>query len=357
MSTPNNGNSESDGTDLSIALSKYHIEKYLNVIDEFQQKTQKTNITSGLDGSKELRFATPAAMNDFIRNISASLSSRNNDDLKNLLDWKRELECIDSNANLLANKKLHDRFRTSVEHIKEALNRFGVQNVALSFNGGKDCTVLLYLLYHALMKYFSGTSSVAKAPVLTFYNLPEDPFEQVELFCTQLAHEFILDLQKYPSAQHPANITTTTGSGKMGMRESLEQFKHDYPQISAIFLGMRRTDPFADKMGVFEKCSPGWPEYIRINPILDWDYDDIWAFLDLLPRTQSNPDLSKGRYCSLYEIGYTSVGGVNDTIPNPHLKDSQAPFGYLHARQLMKHSEERAGRLKKRRKQKSENSQ
>ncbi|CAE7941807.1 flad1, partial [Symbiodinium sp. KB8] len=46
--------------------------------------------------------------------------------------------------------KLFDVVATSTEVIRSAIDTFGLDATAFSFNGGKDCTVVLHLLRYAL---------------------------------------------------------------------------------------------------------------------------------------------------------------------------------------------------------------
>ena len=42
---------------------------------------------------------------------------------------------------------------------------------------------------------------------------------------------------------------------------------------------------------------------MRVFPILDWDYCTIWKYLRLFNLP----------YCSLYDLGYTSLGEKNNS--------------------------------------------
>lgn len=49
-------------------------------------------------------------------------------------------------------------------------------------------------------------------------------------------------------------------------------------------------------------------------------------------------------YISLYDQGYTSLGGTEDTYPNPKLKKADDAEGFRPAYELMEDDEERLGR-------------
>ena len=65
-------------------------------------------------------------------------------------------------------------------------------------------------------------------------------------------------------------------------------------------------DPNAGGQDIFCPSSSGWPPFMRVNPILDWSYSDVWAFLRV----------TGVRYCGLYDRGYTSIGSITNTNPN-----------------------------------------
>jgi FAD synthetase len=111
-------------------------------------------------------------------------------------------------------------------------------------------------------------------------------------------------------------------------------------KIKAIYMGVRGGDPHTDGMEHFSPSSPGWPPFLRINPILKWKYEDVWQFLRECQL----------EYCNLYDHGYTSLGNIYDTVQNPALwrKGVNGTDGYyLPAYQLHDGTMERSGRQKK----------
>lgn len=190
---------------------------------------------------------------------------------------------------------------TKFEHALGILNRacvlYSPAHIAMSFNGGKDSTVLLHILRAALFQCGAENGGALAAKSFIFFQ-PND-FSEIRSF----AHEM--------DQRYSLNMDCLEGPFKEGLDKYIKN-----NQIRAVVLGTRRGDPNAPGQGIFCPSSDGWPPFMRINPILDWNYHDVWAFLRFLEVP----------YCRLYDMGYTSVGGTNNTHPNNALLKEDGTF-------------------------------
>lgn len=216
---------------------------------------------------------------------------------------------------------LHLKLKDSIKAIKDAFESLGPGSISISFNGGKDCTLLLYI-YHRLLldiKY--------NYPIRALYIPSVSPFPQLEQFIHECEKEYC-GLIRY-------NLDLMTIFAPL--KDGLRVFLDSNPTQKAILVGTRRTDPYSQDLKVMQDTDGDWPRVLRIHPILDYSYAEIWHLL----RKFNIP------YCVLYDQGYsfltryTSLGGMNDTIPNPALKTST---GYDPAYALKDGSLERNGR-------------
>lgn len=230
--------------------------------------------------------------------------------------------------------------RISLDVVAKALADYKLSELSLSYNGGKDCLVLLIMFLAGLHPYgnhvqndhktTTQTSSGTKVEevISAIYALPPDPFPAVEEFVISSAQAYHLSITKYTT--DPPNTT---------IRTVFEDYLNKHPGIKAIFVGTRRTDPHGAKLTHFDRTDHGWPDFMRVHPVIDWHYAEIWAFIRHLGL----------EYCSLYDMGYTSLGGTSDTHPNPRLRMPReghdgATGQYLPAYELTEDMEERLGR-------------
>lgn len=102
----------------------------------------------------------------------------------------------------------------------------------LSFNGGKDCTVLLHLLSQHLK------DSIRNFKVI--YLRSSDPFDEIE--------EFVESCETYYS------IKIIRMQFEASMKEVLKNICESDKAIAAVFMGSRRTDPACQNLNSFQVC-------------------------------------------------------------------------------------------------------
>ena len=208
--------------------------------------------------------------------------------------------------------------RSALAVLSDALRMYGPLDVVVSFNGGKDATVVAHLCRAAFAAH-ARAAGVAYTPPQAVYWEEEHMFPELDAFVRASAKRYGFNLITYSS----------------GFVEGLQELVSERARPPALVLGTRATDPNGVSATPFEPSSPSWPAFMRINPILNWSYADVWTFL-------------RGNglaYCSLYDLGYTSLGNSTNSVANPAL--ALEGGGYAPAYLLEDGTKERWSRVPK----------
>ena len=133
--------------------------------------------------------------------------------------------------------------------------------LSFSYNGGKDCLVLLILYLAALHAHSVKTATPLPEKLGSVYIVSPHPFTEVEDFVQLSIDTYHLNLARYAAS----------------MKQAFEDYLHDNTQVKAIFVGTRRTDPHGATLQYFDPTDRGWPAFMRIHPVIDWHYAEVWT--------------------------------------------------------------------------------
>lgn len=212
-----------------------------------------------------------------------------------------------------------NQVKVALEVIEEALRRYGTTALSLSFNGGKDCTVLLHLFAAALHRHLSCSSNPPQSipTIPAVYITYPNPFPGVESFVDTCVRRYGLNLVRIPgpmkgALQQYINLDKGTGAILVGTRRNDPYSGEDlvwgagremYLQMKTVYgnhcinfenLGSSLSISFPEHLTHFIPTDPGWPPFMRIHPIIDWTFAQVWNFLKVLNVP----------YCELYDLGY-----------------------------------------------------
>jgi FAD synthetase len=155
--------------------------------------------------------------------------------------------------------------------------------LSISYNGGKDCLVLLLLFLVALDRWSQPPrANTLPSSLQSVYIVPPHPFAEVDRFVDYSVRAHALDLARYT----------------MPMRLAFETYLQERPLVKAILVGTRRTDPHGETLTSFVETDHEWPVFMRVHPVIDWHYAEIWA-VSLAFLSLSSFDLYSG-FLSIY---------------------------------------------------------
>lgn len=276
-------------------------------------------------------------------------------------EWLASIDAVyslfEDHATAQRYPELARKVQSAVQLCEQVIHEVGQQHCALSFNGGKDCTVLVHILsavLRRLNRLDSGVNADSSTspipPIPSLYITCPSPFPTVEKFirfCVSPTHGYNLQVISVHGGMKKGIRTYLDGGGReqVGITRTSDALTHaDVREsrkprdIRAMFVGTRRDDPHGPQLCARSWTDKDWPRVERIHPILDWSYQDVWHFLRC-PHLASN-DASIGwsrqelathwgtagggdqgvPYCLLYDQGYTSLGSTHNTLPNPKLR-------------------------------------
>eukprot|EP00584_Thalassiosira_punctigera_P016619 CAMPEP_0172554626 /NCGR_PEP_ID=MMETSP1067-20121228/55516_1 /TAXON_ID=265564 ORGANISM="Thalassiosira punctigera, Strain Tpunct2005C2" /NCGR_SAMPLE_ID=MMETSP1067 /ASSEMBLY_ACC=CAM_ASM_000444 /LENGTH=767 /DNA_ID=CAMNT_0013343031 /DNA_START=294 /DNA_END=2597 /DNA_ORIENTATION=- len=238
--------------------------------------------------------------------------------------------------------------KSTLHDIEMSYRLYGPFCMVGSYNGGKDAVVIFHLMravhaHHCSEMQKADDGFMIPRPRVIYFQ-HSDEFPEILSLLDETVEKIDVDMLAFKEGvSFGEGLKYLVERNIAPRKEGLSFHRPDSesplppPHPLAFILGTRKDDPNAGSQGVYAPSSHYMPPFLRVNPILDWTYGQVWHFLRLFELP----------YCSLYDDGYTSLGNVKDTLPCPALKKSGEKDEYWPAYMLRDWDLERAGRIDK----------
>jgi 3'-phosphoadenosine 5'-phosphosulfate sulfotransferase (PAPS reductase)/FAD synthetase len=87
--------------------------------------------------------------------------------------------------NTTTQHQFFEKLDASVGIITQALEEHGEEGLSFSFNGGKDCTILLHLYAAVVTSFRKRKGHSLKKPIETLYVTTQNSFSDIEQFVSE----------------------------------------------------------------------------------------------------------------------------------------------------------------------------
>ena len=196
----------------------------------------------------------------------------------------------------IAFQRLENKVKKSIDIIMETEKRFGLENIAVAFTGGKDSTTLLHLV---------RTAYKGKVPFKVFNIDTSVKFREIYEIRDRIAKEWNLDMVilRHPEARKVIEDAKDSAECCSMLKSGVLNDGVKKYNIKALMTAIRwdEQEARADEKYFSERS-----DHTRIHPILHFMEKDIWEYI----KKNNIP------YCELYNKGYRSLGCAPCTEPS-----------------------------------------
>lgn len=184
---------------------------------------------------------------------------------------------------------------TSKKIMRKVLNDRGSSNISVAFKGGKESSVLLYLLKTVMDEMQIGYDILD-----IIYFAPDN--DEIKAL-----REYVISFVKSLKMQKCLKIVSTND-----ITEGLQKYIHS-SNINTMIIGIKSTDEGAKSLTQTMQTQDV-VQLNRVHPLLSWTYKDIWDYIHSNNVT----------VCDLYKSGHTKLQTQSTTTRNPLLSDKKS---------------------------------